>query len=351
MRVLGLLISWFFVSIAHADSISIDARIGFSGVWTPGRAAPVFVSIESDRTIDANLIVRAAGRTWRARAESTRIAVNPGESKFVVTTRTGPAWDTHVVVLLADRATGRTLAHDVIRPDESQPLAIATRVLVSGDDSVRTNLAAGLSKTAAVDAASISISHLPTDEQAFDAVDVIILADAAIEQIEPETQAAMLAWARRGGRLMVWPGANPLPASSAIVDELPARVGGLRFDDGRPTRELEAKVEFATTFDGGISKSLDAGEIVLTTISPDSPGVLERIVRPASLPIKSAAAEDRPESPGDFRFAMILLFALGVLGGPAESAVRHRMGRPIFSTPALIGWAVTIAAAVAIWQA
>lgn len=71
----------------------------------------------------------------------------------------------------------------------------------------------------------LEMEALPTSPMGYDAADVVVLNAADLNLLSDDQQQALVDWVRAGGKLLYWPGEAPVPASSALVDVLPCRIG------------------------------------------------------------------------------------------------------------------------------
>lgn len=69
---------------------------------------------------------------------------------------------------------------------------------------------------------------LPDDWAAYDAVDLLVLQDVNWSQMTYLKQKAIAQWVRRGGRLLIVMGTNPMPDGHQLAALLPFRIGQLR---------------------------------------------------------------------------------------------------------------------------
>ena len=68
-------------------------------------------------------------------------------------------------------------------------------------------------------------ADLPADAIGYDCLDVLVLNAPNFTALSDEQHQALADWVRSGGNLLLWPSEDPVPASSPLLDILPARIG------------------------------------------------------------------------------------------------------------------------------
>ena len=117
-------------------------------------------------------------------------------------------------------------------------------------------------------AAHIDPADLPENPIGYDCLDVLVLNAPDLTALSPDQQQAIVRWVRAGGNLLLWPGDDPVPESSPLVDVLPVRIGSSDVIELTPA-ELKAAgltARFARLSSRELSPAQDAEPVPLLGI-------------------------------------------------------------------------------------
>lgn len=270
-----------FAQTSQPAGPTLDASLGFDGVFKPDAWMPVYVRISDDRPRPATLELR----TTRGRAGhvvDARIFTSAQPTTF--TLYSPPVGVLDRVTLQLRDADGRLLRElDLSDAAAATPAAmggpsfgvagragVAERVVNQLVTDTQENVAAG----------AIEPALLPDRPIGFDAIDVLVLPELNTDTLDDDIEWAIVRWARAGGVVIAWPGAQAPAADSPLRALLPATIGEYAertvlgkslavrtlspTADGKHVRELSAG-------DGSIyERRVGLGQVVLASFDPSA---------------------------------------------------------------------------------
>ena len=274
-----------------------------------------------------------------------RVTLNPTPDTFPAFLPVGPD-PAAIHVRVADAATGRTLGNWPTRPTLPNAFDAAQ---------VREPVFVGTSGESPslrfLDRANHAVAYLPPRDLprraiGFDGLDVLMLDRPDLTRLDPDQQAAAAAWVRAGGRLVIWPGINPIPPDSPIGKLMPAEVVDFA------TRETAAGAtpfvrlagvaddELVTTVERGL------GRVVFLHVPPDTlhtlgvefvPGDPRPTIEPPKFDdsvVRAAAARASTTTPS----WLVAALAIAAIIGPIDWMVLRRTRRRVRPWVTLPGW-------------
>lgn len=232
--VLSLMLLLASPAVARAE-VRATVDVGWSGRFRAGRWTPLFVTA-TDTSRHRQAILDIYAPTDRRHAvkihQSLPIGPTPVTVPLYVPLSNQLEQST---VGIVDANGGRTLYHQVVG---DQPAWINRDVSVGPVAVEPDDLFIGLSGSSGsqrlleghFDPQSVSVGYLPPNRlpavpAGYDAIDVLMLNQPDLNRIDAEQQRSIVAWVRGGGVLVLWPGAEPLPATGPIVEVLPCAYG------------------------------------------------------------------------------------------------------------------------------
>lgn len=202
---------------------TLDVQIGFGGRQRVDRWNPIFLTLRNDQPTSAAVTV-SVGEAMKIHR---LLGIGPQASTYVVQAPMAEA-NHDVAVDVVDTATGKSLIHwptDKTPPlptDADGPLDFF--ILTAG----RAPALRGITRStdnAITSVQSVNPAFLPVSAIGYDAVDLLFLNDPDWGALPVAQQRAILGWVESGGVLMLWPGADALPANMPLADALPVQLG------------------------------------------------------------------------------------------------------------------------------
>jgi hypothetical protein len=211
---------------AAPESLSIKVEIGWGDGYRVARWNPVFITLSdaSPRAVLLEVYSAHAGNT--SMLVHQRLSIGPVPAVFpIYLPLTQSADETFIVV--RDAQSERRLLE---WPDETarqqlffRNAADAVLIGTSGRGPALQSLQPILGQFASVRA--LDPARLPVVATGYDALSVLVLNQPDWNRISAEQQTAIVNWLRAGGRMILWPGPDPVPQVSPLVNVLPARIG------------------------------------------------------------------------------------------------------------------------------
>ena len=335
------------VSACAAD-VGVTARFGWGDRFRPERWTPAYVVARADAPVAAVIewYVPRPGR--EAMVIRQEVTLNPAGATFPAYLPVGPD-PAAVHARVSDAATGRTLGFWPKKPPSptAYDAAQVRAPVFVGTSGESPSLRFLDEQTYAV--AYLPPRDLPRRAVGYDGLDALMLDRPDVVAMDPAQQRAIAAWVRAGGRLVVWPGINPIPADSPLGALLPGRivdfttrpVGG----KDAPFVRLEGVVddELVTSVDRGL------GRVIFLHAPPDvlhAAGVAFAPADPRPTPAvpeldraRVKAAAPSPARPGWFWPAL----AVAALIGPVDWLVLRQTRRRGRRWATLPGWVAVFA--------
>lgn len=209
---------------ASAD-VALSVDVGFGGAFRIGYWNPLFLMISDAAPRAVEIEVYSAPPTSSSMLVRQRMTIGPAPTTFPIYLPISQDPDS-IAVVVRDLQTQRRVA-EWPDPDRTQ-----VPQLVRADDrlivvSGRGSALRAIDGRGGSDATSrfLEPARLPAVAQGYDAVSLLVLNQPDFNRLRAEQQSAIAAWVRGGGSLVMWPAADPIPASSPIIEILPARIG------------------------------------------------------------------------------------------------------------------------------
>lgn len=213
---------------------TLRAEVGWGGRTRSGKWAPVFVAVSSPRARNAIVELFAPHDATQASRIDLPVAVGPIEQTYVLYAPLLNSGEP-VRISLLDASTGKLLKDRTLidsfgysdDSDHQNPFIVTSGAFVgvSGRGPALGALEQG-NETPAV--SFLEPSRLPRTARGYDALDLLALNQPDLAVMPYEQQAAIKDWVEAGGRLLIWPGENPLPPTGPIASLLPGKVGDVQ---------------------------------------------------------------------------------------------------------------------------
>jgi hypothetical protein len=223
-----VLVAWLLTGgYANARTI-LEIETGLEHRYRVGRWSPLILTLSSDRPRTVNVELRVANASSSAMTIRQQLGVGTQPQKYVVYAPVGVYYDP-VQATVFDADTGKLLTR---WPDEDvqNPIGVSQQIGFMMITAGRSPLMQNLRRPG--DRGSAVVSHLnypllPTAGIGYDSADVVYLNSPDWSQITVDQQRAMIDWARAGGTIVVYPGADTIPADGPLVAALPCDVGAI----------------------------------------------------------------------------------------------------------------------------
>lgn len=211
--------------------IQIGVEAGWGDQYRMGRWMPLFVTLADNPARAALLEVSSPYDMNYEVAIRQQIAISPSPATYPLYLPLNNTTETQLTV--RDAASGKILLsaslEDLIHGPGSGRSPYwgptnQTFVGVSGR-SATVRRAVGQLHEAGCQSGSLEIPRLPAMTVGYDALDALVLDAPDFTAITVAQQQAIADWVRSGGVLIIWPSADPWPASSPLIDLMPGQVG------------------------------------------------------------------------------------------------------------------------------
>ena len=208
---------------------SLQVRVGWGGYVNAGRWNPVYVTLADPSPRAVSLELRAPHGGFHGMRSRQTMTIVPQPQTFIayMPLRHYMADDLSFVVRdpvkrrrLADYPAGAFVS---FAGGEQVPQGYSF-LGVSGRRATLRPIT-DLLPAARLAAAHIDPADLPESPVGYDCLDVLVLNAPDLTALSPDQQQAIVKWVRAGGNLLLWPGDDPVPESSPLVDVLPVRIG------------------------------------------------------------------------------------------------------------------------------
>ena len=212
-------------------NVSVD--IGWGERTRPGAWTPVFITVSDPKPRNAIAELRAPHDMRTAMVIDQPIAISSSPQTYVIYAPLVNSWSEPISLKIRDLATGKSL-YDEPLLDQSNSDAPHHGLFnvrnnsglffgVSGRAPAMMQLEAGTDHAPTF--GFLRESRLPRIARGYDPLQVLVLNQPDFTALESEQQIAIGDWVRAGGRLVLWPSENPIPAGGPLIDLLPCRVG------------------------------------------------------------------------------------------------------------------------------
>lgn len=218
-------------TLCAEPTTQIEASIGWGnrarqGVWTP-----IFVTVSDTKIRNAILELYDPHDSSAAMAIRMPIALNPNPQTYVLYAPMLSYGDPTKLKVI-EVPSGKLLAERVVLDPYGVEGSVEGRTIfdngtgifigVSGRGRAMEQLQGGSFNPIV---AYLPPALLPRTPMGYDGLYLVALNQPDLSQLEVAQQAALCDWVRAGGRLVLWPGEEPIPPTSPIVQMLPCRIG------------------------------------------------------------------------------------------------------------------------------
>lgn len=276
----------------------LSVEMGWGGSVRHGRWTPAYITASDTNTRQTVIEFNAPQSGPYVMNLRQYLTLGPQPTTVILYVPAADHFGEPPVVSLRDADSGKLL---VRWPDDLERMGPTYEMVVSPQqrfigvtgpnprlDALESNLNVPLRVGA------VPMSLLPDQPAGYDALDLLVLHRADLNQIEPVRQQAIVDWVRGGGLLVMWPSDDPVPTSSPLGQILPCTVRGPRNYAFSTAQQKQAGFherykgvtgfELAPTADARAIDLLPAGggETALTAYARDY-GFGEIIVSPINL--------------------------------------------------------------------
>ena len=378
-------------------AVKLSAEVGWDGQYRAGRWTPVYITAASDPPRNAVLNVSAPHSSAFGMSVRRGISMSARPATYPLYLPMGSSLY-ELQITLTDAETGRRLAD---WPDrESGPQNFASGSSTNGA-LIGTSGPFGpvgsiqFEQTPTTPAlGNLPPLLLPSAGVGYDSLDLLILDRPNFSALTADQQQAMAEWVRGGGRLLLWPGTDPIPPTGPLIDLLPARFGQvttLKVDEktvaaaGLPARfgEIAAREMTAAPaadkiplfggaaavvtsrvgygmvavlpFDASSLRFSEAKQSeqfwkpVMDAMLPPAPDASDygyRTGNPRQAAAQSAVADVLGDVPGagqfGFGYVVAVLLGMMVVVGPLDWLVLRKLGRQPWTWATTAGWILLV---------
>jgi hypothetical protein len=320
---------------AAADDVIVEVSVGWGGRFRPDRWTPAVVRAQSrqPRPVLFRWYVPRPGREAMLIEQSVTLNPQTGDHFAYLPIGPDPA---AIHLTVSDAQTGRTLAYwptEVVSPiayaetQVRQPNFIG----VSG-----VGPALGWLDREAYEVSYLPPEHLPRRAIGYEGLDLLVLNRPQIVDLSMETQHAIAAWVRGGGRLLLWLDIQALPDDSPLLGLVPG--GGVAdFQTRTIAEQAVGYTQLREVLEDQLvtRAAVGLGEIIFLHVPPDAAVAagasflptaprLDPVPMPELPPEEVSVAAKVADSS---RSLPIALLAVAVLIGPVDWLVLHRTQR------------------------
>jgi hypothetical protein len=227
---LALVLSSFGTAASGQTALSV--RVGWDGLVHADRWNPVYVTLFDPKPRNVVLEFRAPHDSFYGMRIRQVMSIGPQPQTFPLYVPLRYFYGEDVAVVIRDAASGKKLAEYSGGPFGALGRAQNTEpghhfLGISGRRMTLTTVTRAL-QAAQLQAGYLDPLELPSVPIGYDCLDVLVLNAPSLAVISDDQQQAIVDWVRAGGRVMMWPGEEPVPEKSPLVDMLPCRIGSTR---------------------------------------------------------------------------------------------------------------------------
>jgi hypothetical protein len=238
MRIQRALLAATAILLLLAGNVSqaktkLEVEIGWEGVVRLGRWTPVAVTLTDPAMPNAAVEISAAhDPMFSMRVRQNVGALGPQPKTFVLYTPVngylGVNAGSVLSIVVRDADSGKLLADSNDEMSEKSVQQVDAQKLFVGVSGRRNSLLLLRSSVQSDRLATgfMPVEALPLAAQGYDALDLLLLNAADLTALTDEQQHAIVDWVRAGGKLLLWPGPDPVPRTGPLIDALPCRIGG-----------------------------------------------------------------------------------------------------------------------------
>ena len=379
-------------------AVKLSAEVGWDGQYRAGRWTPVYITAASDPPRNAVLNVSAPHSSAFGMSVRRGISLSARPATYPIYLPMGSSLY-ELQITLTDAETGRRLADWPDResgaPTYSQSVYRNVGALIGTSGPFGPVRSIQFEQTPTTPAlGNLSPLLLPSAAVGYDSLDLLVLDRPNFSALTADQQQAMAEWVRGGGRLLLWPGTDPIPPNGPLIDLLPARFGQvttLKVDEKTvaaaglparfgeiPAREMTAApaadkiplfggaAEVVTCrvgygkiavlpFDASSLRFSDAKQSeqfwkpVMDAMLPPTPEASDygyRTGNPRQAAVQSAEADALGDVPGagqfGFGYVVAVLLGMMVVVGPLDWLVLRKLGRQPWTWATTAGWILLV---------
>jgi hypothetical protein len=213
---------------ANASAAALDVELGWGGAYRNLRWAPIFITAADSTPRTAVIELLVPHDSLQSMTIRQVVTITPMPTTFVLYAPLGGRLDETSVKLLDVR--GRMLADWVNDPTYGTgPTTLITEPVnqligISGRSGPKSLIEAHFDHQTAV-ARSIEMNRLPRVARGYESLNALLLDQPDLTRMSSDQQHAIVDWVRGGGHVVCWMGEDQLPATSPLLQVLPATVG------------------------------------------------------------------------------------------------------------------------------
>lgn len=216
----------------RADT-NVNVDIGWGDRTRPGAWTPLFITVSDPIPRNAMAELRAPHDMHTAMLIDQPIAIGASPQTFVIQAPIINSWNEPLSLRIHDQSTGKVL-YDAPLIDQNNGDAPHHALFnvrnnsglffgVSGRGPAMVQLEAGTDHAPML--GFLRESRLPRIAKGYDPLQMLVLNQPDFTALDSDQQTAIGDWVRAGGRLVLWPGENPIPPTGPLIELLPCRVG------------------------------------------------------------------------------------------------------------------------------
>ncbi|MEE8441095.1 MAG: hypothetical protein V3S41_05180 [Spirochaetia bacterium] len=204
--------------------VRVDTRIGFNGLFKPGRWTPIEITLQNlGPDIDGTLLIELTRRDRFGPNQHTNsyqrdldLAAGAVKKFSVVLPLETAVYPLRMTITHGDatvveqevKLAGRSASHALVAVLSRRPsLDFLLPVFNSGIER-------------SLDLVYPLVDYLPDRWQGYDGIDLLIVHDARIQALTPDQVGAIRSWVAAGGRMIISAGAHLGPADSEVLRQL-----------------------------------------------------------------------------------------------------------------------------------
>ena len=220
---------------ATLAKVQIAVDVGWENKFRAGRWTPMFITVQDAEPREVILEVYCPADRRYALNIQQGLTIGPQPVVVPVYAPLSYRLD-ETTVTIRDYQSGRRLEHLIVSDyplygnQPTGPQVVSAQdpfIVISGSANGQSTIQAQL-RHQNVTSAFIAANRLPITPMGYDGVDVLMLNQPELSRLNLEQQAAMAAWVRAGGLLVIIPGSAPMPTIGPLIDILPAKIGPIR---------------------------------------------------------------------------------------------------------------------------
>jgi hypothetical protein len=205
---------------------TLDIQTGLDDRFRVGRWSPVFLTVQSDRPRTVIVELRVPNASASAMTIRQAIGVSTQPQKYVMYAPLGVYYDP-LRATVFDADSGKPLARWPEREGENIDRGgqqIGFMVMTAGRSPLLQNFRRDSTPGSTI-VSHVRYPLLPASAIGYDSADVVYLNNPDWSQLSVDQQRALIDWSRAGGTIILYPGAETLPADAPLVAELPCTLG------------------------------------------------------------------------------------------------------------------------------